>query len=246
MTYTGSRFENNFSDFINKYGFTDLYTAGFYPFPTLEELWAFWSRQIYINRYQPIPGNIYETLRILLKNRNYFILTTNVDHCFQRTGFDKNRLFYTQGDFGLWQCSLPCHPETYDNRDTVLKMIAEQRDMHVPENLVPHCPRCGRPMSMNLRIDSTFVENAGWHQAKNRYLNFLDKHKEGKIGYLELGVGENTPVIIKYPFWKMTSSNPQAFYVPINLKAPYYPEAIREKTLGLTGDLRVILEDLLP
>lgn len=244
LTYSGKRFSDNFGDFIARHCLTDMYSAGFYPFKTLEERWAYWSRHIDLNRYQPIPGPVYGDLLELARNRNYFILTTNVDHCFQKTGFAKSRLFYTQGDYGLWQCSRPCHAKTYDNRELVKRMVEEQRDMKIPTGLVPYCPRCQSPMSMNLRIDNTFVEDAGWHEAARRYNEFLNANQNKKLVLLELGVGENTPAIIKYPFWEMTRANPQATYIPINLEGPYFPKAIEAQTIALGGDLANILEDL--
>lgn len=196
FTYTGKRFTDTFADFISKYGFRDMYSGGFYPFETLEEHWAYWSRYIYINRYQDAPKDTYADLLALVQGKDYFVLTTNVDHCFQKAGFDKHRLFYTQGDYGLWQCSGPCHDKTYDNEAVIRKMVAEQKDMRVPSELVPRCPVCGAPMSMNLRADSTFVEDEGWHQAAARYQDFVRRHEGMRVLYLELGVGMNTPGII--------------------------------------------------
>ena len=174
FTYSGERFEKYFSDFAAKYGITDMYSGGFYPFPSLEEFWAWWSRHILINRYEKAPKPVYDDLYRLIKNRNYFVLTTNVDHQFQKAGFDKQRLFYTQGDYGLFQCTKPCHDKTYDNEDMVLKMATEQKDMKIPSTLVPHCPVCGVPMTMNLRSDDAFVEDEGWHKAAKRYNEFLE------------------------------------------------------------------------
>ena len=202
LTYDGARFEEHFGDFIAKYHIPDMYAGGFYPFESLEEYWAWWSRQILLNRYEKAPRPVYEALLALVGERDCFVLTTNVDHQFQMAGFDKKRLFYTQGDYGLWQCSQPCHQETYDNEETVRRMAAEQRDMRVPPELVPRCPRCGRPMAMNLRCDGTFVEDEGWHAAAGRYAEFLRRHRGARVLFLELGVGGNTPVIIKYPFWQ--------------------------------------------
>lgn len=161
FTYDGKRFDQNFADFAAKYGFHDMYTGGFYPYPTLEEFWAYWSRQIFLNRYQDIPSPVYETLLRLIDGKDYFVLTTNVDHCFQKAGFDKQRLFYTQGDYGLFQCSVPCHQATYDNEASIRQMIAEQKDMRIPSQFIPKCPVCGKPMTTNLRCDNTFVEDAG-------------------------------------------------------------------------------------
>lgn len=226
-TYSGKRFEHNFSDFIRKYGFKDMYTAGFYPYETLEEYWAYWSRYIYINRYAQKPGKPYETLLALIKDRDYFVLTTNVDHCFQTAGFDKQRLFYTQGDYGLWQCSKPCHLKTYDNEIVVKRMVKEQKNMRIPSELIPYCPVCGAPMTMNLRVDQTFVEDDGWHRAALRYQDFLHLHRGLSVLFLELGVGGNTPGIIKYPFWEMTCQNPKAVYACINLSEVYIPAEIK-------------------
>jgi NAD-dependent SIR2 family protein deacetylase len=167
FTYSGERFQQHFADFIGKYGFTDMYSAGFYPFPTEEEKWAYWSRHIYYNRYVPAPKPVYDNLLKLLKDKDYFVITTNVDHQFQKAGFDKKRLFYTQGDYGLFQCAKPCHQKTYNNEDVIKRMIAEQMDMRIPSELVPKCPVCGGPMAMNLRSDETFVEDEGWHAASS-------------------------------------------------------------------------------
>lgn len=244
FTYSGKRFGDNFPDFIKKYGFKDMYSAGFYPFDTLEEYWAYWSRYIFINRYQNAPKNVYDNLYNLVKDKDYFVLTTNVDHCFQKAGFDKNRLFYTQGDYGLWQCSKPCHDKTYDNEAIVKKMVEEQENMRIPSGLIPHCPVCGAPMSMNLRADHTFVEDSGWHMATTRYQDFIHRHKGLKILYLELGVGGNTPGIIKYPFWQMTYNNPNAAYVCINLSEAYIPTEIRKQSVCIGNDIGNVLKQL--
>ena len=209
FTYSGERFEQYFSDFQARYGFSDMYTGGFYPYKTLEEHWAYWSRYIMINRYMDVTIPVYEKLFELVKDKNYFVITTNVDHCFQKAGFDKSRLFYTQGDYGLFQCSEPCHKKTYDNEEQIRAMYEAQQDMKIPTELLPKCPVCGKPMSMNLRADDTFVEDEGWHTAALRYEDFLNENKDKNIVYLELGVGGNTPGIIKYPFWNMTYSNPK-------------------------------------
>ncbi len=243
-TYSGKRFEDNFSDFIKKYGYKDMYTAGFYPFETLEEHWAYWSRYIYINRYSEKPGEPYESLLELVKDKDYFVLTTNVDHCFQNSGFDKHRLFYTQGDYGLWQCSKPCHLKTYDNETVVKRMVAEQKNMRVPTELIPYCPVCGAPMSMNLRADETFVEDDGWQKAAIRYQDFLRRHDGLSVLYLELGVGGNTPGIIKYPFWNMTYQNSKAAYACINLSKAYIPAEIKKQSVNIAGDIKELLSQL--
>lgn len=242
LTYSGERFERYFSDFIAKYHIPDMYSGGFYPFDSLEEFWAWWSRHIYYNRYVDAPKPVYRKLLDLVKDKDYFVLTTNVDHQFQKAGFDKKRLFYTQGDYGLWQCSKPCHQKTYDNEETVRRMIAEQRDMRVPAALVPRCPVCGRPMTMNLRSDDTFVEDGGWHAAAERYAEFLRRHQGLRVLFLELGVGGNTPVIIKYPFWKMTHENQNAAYVCINFAEAFAPREIAKRALCIEGDIGAVLD----
>ena len=237
FTYFGERFEKNFADFIEKYHFTDMYTAGFYHFSTQEEQWAYWSRHIWLNRYIPAPKPVYRDLLELVRKKEYFVLTTNVDHLFQKAGFDKNRLFYTQGDYGLWQCSVPCHQKTYDNEEAVMLMVSRQRNMRVPEDLVPRCPLCGSPMVMNLRSDDTFVEDDGWHAAARRYGEFLRTCQSGKTVYLELGVGGNTPGIIKYPFWKRTAQNPASRYICVNDGEAYAPREIAEQSLCMNHDI---------
>ena len=241
FTYSGERLQIYFGDFVEKYGFRDMYSGGFYPFPTPEEQWAYWSRYIYINRYMDVDNGTYKRLFELMKDKDFFVITTNVDHQFQKTGFDKHRLFYTQGDYGLWQCSEPCHQKTYDNEKTVRKMFEQQKNMRVPSELVPHCPVCGKPMSMNLRADDTFVEDEGWHRAAERYDEFLRRHEGLHILFLELGVGMNTPGIIKYPFWRMTYANPKAVYACLNFGEAYAPDEIRERSICINGDIREVL-----
>ena len=244
LTYSGPRFREHFGDFIQKYKIQDMYSGGFYPFETLEEHWAWWSRQIMINRYEKAPKPVYDELLKLVHDKDYFVLTTNVDHQFQLAGFDKERLFYTQGDYGLWQCSEPCCQKTWDNEETVRRMVAEQRDMRVPTELVPHCPVCGKPMTMNLRCDNTFVQDKGWYDAYSRYEDFLRRHEGANVVYLELGVGGNTPVIIKYPFWKMTYQNAKAVYVCINLSESCCPKEIQERSICINRDVGVVLHEL--
>ena len=244
LTYSGPRFQEHFGDFIQKYKIQDMYSGGFYPFETLEEHWAWWSRQIMINRYEKAPKPVYDELLKLVHDKDYFVLTTNVDHQFQLAGFDKERLFYTQGDYGLWQCSEPCCQKTWDNEETVRRMVAEQRDMRVPTERVPHCPVCGKPMTMNLRCDNTFVQDKGWYAACSRYEDFLRRHEGANVVYLELGVGGNTPVIIKYPFWKMTYQNANAFYVCINLSESYCPKEIQTRAVCINGDVGTALQEL--
>lgn len=241
LTYGGERFYKYFADFHAKYGITDMYSGGFFPFGTPEEYWAWWSRQIYYNRYVQPPKPVYDDLFRLIKNKNYFVVTTNVDHCFQKAGFDKERLFYTQGDYGLFQCSVPCHFDTYDNEEIIKEMVAEQRDMRIPSELVPRCPVCGKPMTVNLRCDDRFVQDEGWTAACERYEEFVRKYKNSRVTYLELGVGGNTPAIIKYPFWRLTNQNPQATYICVNQGEAFCSPQIEKQSLCINGDIGEIL-----
>ena len=243
-TYTGERFERLFSDFAKRYGFSDMYSGGFYPYDTLEEYWAFWSRYVMCNRYDPIPGSVYQQLLDLLRDRDYFVLTTNVDHCFQRAGFDKQRLFYTQGDYGLFQCSRPCCQETWDNEDVIRAMVDQQSDLRIPSELVPHCPHCGAPATMNLRSDGTFVEDEGWHKAAARYSEFLRRHEGMRTLYLEIGVGGNTPGIIKYPFWQMTAANPRATYACVNLGEACAPRELERQSILIDASADEVIAQL--
>lgn len=261
FVYDGERWERYFSDFREKYGLRDMYSGGFYPYQTLEEHWAYWSRYIYINRYMDATKPTYERLLELVREKDYFVLTTNVDHCFQKAGFDRHRLFYTQGDYGLFQCSAPCHAAVYENEDIICKMVEAQGymrneknelilpkgitpKMKIPSELVPYCPKCGKPMSMNLRADETFVEDEGWHVAAERYSTFLRRHQGVKTLFLELGVGFNTPVIIKYSFWKMTQEWREARYVCLNYGEAYAPDEIKKKSICINGDIGEILNQI--
>ena len=260
--YSGDRFERYFKDFIQKYHFTDMYSGGFQVLQLAPEImWAYWSRHIYINRYMNAPKPVYEKLLNLVAEKDYFVITTNVDHCFQKAGFDKKRLFYTQGDYGLFQCSKPCHQKTYDNEEMVRKMltaqgfeIGENREliiptngeikMTVPKELFPVCPECGEPLTMNLRSDDTFVEDEGWHQAAERYQEFLRRHDRSKTLFLELGVGGNTPVIIKIPFLRMTMEWRDATYACLNYGEAFAPNKIQDKAICINGDIGDVLKQL--
>jgi len=261
FSYTGERFQRYFSDFEAKYGFHDMYSGGFYPYSAPEEYWAYWSRYIYVNRYMDAPKPVYDRLLQLVKDKDYFVLTTNVDHCFQKAGFDKHRLFYTQGDYGLFQCSRPCHQKTYENETVIRKMVEAQGyvidtdgtlllpegispEMMVPSDLVPHCPKCGEPMSMNLRADHTFVEDEGWHLASERYAEFLRGHQNRKVLFLEAAVGFNTPTIVKYSFWRMTHKWKDAVYACLNYGEAYAPDEIEKKSICINGDIGDILNQL--
>ncbi len=261
FTYSGERFERYFYEFAEKYHIRDIYSGGFYPFQSPEEYWAWWSRHIWVNRYVNAPKPVYDKLLALVKDKDYFVLTTNVDHCFQKAGFDKHRMFYTQGDYGLFQCSVPCHNDTYDNEDSIRRMVEAQGytvtedndlmvekgvspQMAVPSELIPCCPKCGKPLNVNLRSDNTFVEDKGWHIAQNRYEDFLRRHNGLNILFLELGVGGNTPVIIKYPFWRMTARNRNATYACINYGEAFAPDEIQNQSICIDMDIDTVITEL--
>lgn len=252
MTYSGERFDRYFADFSARFGIQDMYSGGFYPFPDDETRWAWWARHIYINRYVDAPRPVYQRLLQLVGDKDHFVITTNVDHLFQRAGFDKDRLFYTQGDYGLFQSVDPANKRTYDNEDWVMRAMEAQGfakdadgayrmpeggvSMRIPTELIPTCPDDGRGVTMNLRADDSFVEDEGWHRASAAYAAFLRSHRGQRVLFLEVGVGANTPVIIKYPFWAMTAENPRATYACLNYDESYCPQQIEERSICLEGD----------
>ncbi|MCI9129935.1 MAG: Sir2 silent information regulator family NAD-dependent deacetylase [Eggerthellaceae bacterium] len=244
LTYSGPRFDRYFSDFRDRFGITDIYSGGFYPFPDEETFWAWWARHIYYNRYDIEAGAPYKDLLQLVKDKDYFVITTNVDHQFQLAGFSKERLFYTQGDYGLFQCSVPCSQETYDNEEAVRAMMDAQEGMRIPSELIPRCPRCGEPMTTNLRADGRFVQDEGWYAANARYEDFCRRHEGQKMLYLELGVGGNTPVIIKYPFWEAVSANEEATYACVNMGEACAPKQIEDRSILLDADIARVLADV--
>lgn len=261
LTYSGERFQRYFFDFIERFGIPDMYSGGFWPFPDKETRWAWWARHIYFNRYIDPPKPVYNELLALVEDKDYFVITTNVDHQFQRAGFDKSRLFYTQGDYGLFQDAQGRGGRTWDNEDWVMLAMEAQgfmRDgngifqvpeerkisMRLPHDMIPTDPKTGRPVAMNLRADDTFVEDAGWHSASANYAAFLKAHEGQHVLFLELGVGANTPVIIKYPFWAMTEENPKAVYACMNRSEAVCPLPIKARSICLNGDIGGNLEEL--
>lgn len=259
LTYSGERFERYFFDFAKKYGIHDIYTGGFYPFPDAETRWAWWARHIYFNRYIEPPRPVYRKLLTLVKDKDYFAITTNVDHQFLRAGFDQKRLFCTQGDYGLFQTVDGRNGKTYDNEEWVIKAMAAQgfvKDadgvfrvpedgkitMRIPAELIPKCPDDGADLTMNLRADDSFAEDAGWHRASAAYSDFLHRHENLRVLYLELGVGGNTPVIVKYPFWQMTLANKNAVYACVNYGEAFCPREIADRSICIDGDIGEVLE----
>ena len=262
FTYSGERFSQYFFDFEAQYGFHDMYSGGFYVMGLKPNVsWAFWARNIYINRYLPAPKPVYKDLLELVKDKDYFVITTNVDHQFQKAGFDKKRLFYTQGDYGLFQNADPAVKKTFDNEEWVMQAMEAQgfikdetgvfrvpkdRNIHmsIPEELIPRSPVDGSEVKMNLRADESFVEDEGWHQASLRYSEFLRRHERLHVLYLELGVGANTPGIIKYPFWRMTMANDKAVYACLNYGEAYCPGEIADRSICIDGDIGEVLDKL--
>ncbi len=259
--YAGQRFDRYFGDFSKKYGFRDMYSGGFYPYRTQEEFWAYWSRYIWINRYVDAPKSTYTDLLRLVRDKDYFVLTTNVDHCFQKAGFDRKRLFYTQGDYGLFQCSKPCCQKTWENEEIIRRMILAQgfdigpgnelilpegraAAMEIPTDLLPKCPSCGRPLTMNLRSDNRFVEDEGWQDAAAAYEAWLTAHQQGKVVFLEIGVGYNTPGIIKYNFWQQVYRNKEATYACLNREDAPVPREIADQSILIAGDSDRIIRAL--
>ena len=262
FTYSGARFEKYFSDFEKAFGFRDMYSGGFYPFPSEEIRWAFWARNIYVNRYMNPPRSVYQNLYSLVKGKDYFVITTNVDHCFQKAGFEKKRLFYTQGDYGLFQSVRASIQKTYDNEAWVMRAMEAQGfvkndegifempaegkvSMEIPSSLIPKSPDDGSDVKMNLRADDTFVEDEGWHAASAAYADFLKQHEGWPVLFLEIGVGGNTPVIIKYPFWQMTRDQPEAIYACLNYDEAVCPEEIESRSIVIGGDSAEVIERLM-
>lgn len=244
FNYAGERFERFFADFENRYGFHDMSTGSFYPFKTLEEKWAFLSRVVTVNRYMNPPKPVYDRLFNLVEDKDYFVLTTNLDHCFQKAGFDKKRLFYTQGDYGLFQCSVPCHFETYDNEKEIKEMYEKQYEMKIPSELIPICPKCKRPMRLNTRTDFSFVEDKGWKESASRYESFCRKTFYKKVLFLELGVGYITPGSIKYPFIRMAVKNPHSTYVCINFGEAECPPELEDRAICINSDIGATIDSL--
>lgn len=244
FNYSGERLYKYFGDFVEKYGMSDMYSGCFADFESREERWAYWSRWAWIHRYCPLPKNTLNVLLDLLSSKDYFVITTNIDHTFQRANFPKDHLFYTQGDFGLFQCSKPCHTETYDNYEILKAMREQEKDMKIPTYLIPHCPKCGAEMDFNLFWDNTFVRDKGWHIAHDRYEKFLENHRQGKILYFELGVGFNSPGVIKIPFWQMAARNKDAVFASVNLQNPCYPEVLKDRSIVISHDLDGTIRDL--
>lgn len=237
FSYDGERFDKYFSEYKDRYGLTDMYSAGFYNYPTLEDFWGYFSLLVYVNRYDIPADETHLNLLEIIKNKNYFVITTNVDGRFEEAKFDKEKLFKVQGDYSLFQCSLPCKQETFYNEKEIREMVKSRKDLKIPKELIPKCPHCGRNMSMNLRCDNTFVQDDNWYYSMDRYKKFLDESKNKNILFLELGVGYNTPAIIKYSFWDMALKNENSIYASVNLNDSYVPANLKERSICIEYDI---------
>lgn len=244
LTYAGKRFTDNFPEFIAKYGMTDMYSAGFYPFPSEEARWGYWSKHVYLNRIAPDALALYHILYELVKNKKYFVLTTNADHQFYKAGFGDDKIFATQGDYGLIQCMRGCHRKVYDDIAMINQMHQARRDCLVPSYMVPKCPVCGGPMTMNLRCDQYFVEDDAWHAAEARFGDFLHQCRNRKTVLLELGIGFNTPMIIRFPFEKLAREKKNMTLIRLNMEEAVVPESLGDRAIGIDADMRQSVEDL--
>lgn len=244
IKYVGPRFTENFQPFIEKYHFTDLYTSSFYPFKTEEERWAYWAKHISLNRYEIGATQLYKDLLKLVQHKEYFVITTNVESQFQKAGFDPKRTFCVQGDYSFLQCANACHPKLYYNEELVSEMIKKTTDCKIPAELVPHCPVCGGAMDVNLRKDGYFVEDENWELSNKRYSAFLKKAGQGKITLLELGVGFNTPGVIRYPFENLTYRNESASLIRLNKNHPLGPAENEKRTISFTEEMDTVINTL--
>lgn len=245
LTYSGKRFEDRFLEFIEKYGMTDMYSAGFYPFVDEEARWGYWSKHVCVNRIEPEALPLYNTLYELVKDKNYFVLTTNADHQFYKAGFGEDKIFATQGDYGLIQCKRGCHPKTYDDREMMIQMDQARKDCRVPSYMVPKCPVCGGPMTMNLRCDQYFVEDEAWYEAEERFGRFLNVCRKKKTALLELGIGFNTPTIVRFPFEKLARENRNMTLIRLNLNEAIVPESLGARGIGINSDMEKSITDIL-
>ena len=244
LLYNGEKFEKDFKEFIEKYHFDNLYSASFYEFKTQEEKWAFFAKMIKLNRYNKKPLKLYQELYEIVRNKEYFVLSTNVDGQFYNSGFDKEKVFEVQGDYEYLQCENACNNKLYNNEKLVERWLRNTKDCKIPSNLVMKCPVCGGNMDMNLRKDANFVQDENWYKASNNYKKFLDRIKNKNMVLLEIGVGFNTPGIIRFPFEQMTANNEQTTLIRINKDYPLPMLEIKSKTISFDEDTNKIIEDL--
>ena len=244
LLYSGEKFEEDFKEFIERYHFEDLYSASFYEFKTQEEKWAFFAKMIKSNRYNDKPLKLYEELYKIVKDKEYFVISTNVDGQFYNSGFDKDKVFEVQGDYSYLQCENACHNKLYNNKELVEKWLQNTKDCKIPSDLVMKCPVCGGNMDMNLRKDANFVQDENWYRQSEKYKDFLSKSKDKNVALLEIGVGFNTPGIIRFPFEQMTANSETTTLIRINKDYPNPMLEIENKTISFDEDTNKIIEDL--
>ena len=244
LLYSGEKFKKDFKEFIEKYHFEDLYSASFYNFKTQEEKWAFFAKMIKLNRYNETPLKLYQELYEIVKNNEYFVLSTNVDGQFYNSGFDRKKVFEIQGDYSYLQCENACHNKLYNNKELVEKWLRNTKNCKIPSDLVMKCPVCGGNMDMNLRKDANFVQDENWYRQSEKYEDFLSRSKGKNVVLLEMGVGFNTPGIIRFPFEQMTANNVKTTLIRINKDYPNPMLEIKNKTISFDEDTNKIIEDL--
>ncbi len=245
LDYSGPEFKKEFADYIDKYKFPDLYSSSFYDFPTEEERWARWARHIDYARFRPDAFPLYRELLELVKDRNYFVITTNVDVQFRKAGFDPEKIFEVQGDYGLMQCAVGCHPKVYSDKETVENILHHSHDLTVDSAYVPVCPVCGGNMDVHVRKNQFFVQDENWDKAAERYEKFMAHYADkGSVVLLELGIGFNTPAIIRYPFEQITYRNPKATLIRLNSDYPHGPKETAARTISFTENMEKVISNL--
>lgn len=244
LHYSGKRFTDNFPDYISKYQLTDMYSSAFYPFQTLEEKWGYFSRHIKLNRFDAEVGLVYKNLKCILDEKEHFVITTNGDDQFFRAGFDPENVFATQGHYNLFQCKVACHDTLYENEEMVNQMVEQQKDCKIPTELIPTCPVCGGELVAHLRMDQYFVENEDWHKASQRYQQFLQSCIGKKVVFLELGIGFNTPSIIRWPFEKMVVQFNNSYLIRVNMDNVQPSYDIQDKGVLIEGDIAEFVEGI--
>ena len=244
LLYSGEKFEKDFKEFIEKYHLDNLYSASFYEFKTQEEKWAFFAKMIKLNRYNEKTLKLYQELYEIVKNKEYFVLSTNVDGQFYNSGFDKDKVFEVQGDYSYLQCENACHNKLYNNKELVEKWLRNTKNCKIPSDLVMKCPVCGGNMDMNLRKDANFVQDENWYRQSEKYEDFLSRSKGKNVVLLEIGVGFNTPGIIRFSFEQMTANIEKTTLIRINKDYPNPMLEIENKTISFDEDTNKIIEDL--
>lgn len=245
IDYSKYSFSKNFPELVKAYGMTDMYTSSFYDFDSEEERWSYWAKHINYSFIAPPPLKTYKELYELVKNKNYFVITTNVDGQFEKSGFDKTRVFEVQGSYGKMQCSVGCHNRVYDNTKLVKKMLECKDNLKIDKELIPKCPVCGKNMEINIRKDSFFIEDDNWHYLNDNYEKFIKNNIDKKMILIELGVGFNTPGIIRYPFDQLAYKYDNVTLIRINNKYPEILLKSKGKSISIAEDCTEAIKMLL-